>query len=307
MDWDAFQQDLEDAAIVFVHDEPHQGREEFASLRKLPALLRLGFPAVTHPKSWRKIDQWSTNHFEFAEVNFVTLEEVRQEPPGDLIAITDQFYEDEYPIFSLGQVLNAYTQVDDRLLVAGNDSDFEPAGARRPLAESPRIDETFPYRRIYQEFESRYEEAGLHFPLRGSRNLFLQDNAMLYELVTGDTLDTITEVFYSLPDAPFLPLWKSLTDIFTTDVPQGTRLLDHETQQGLSKWLRRRIECSYNEGQELASYLNHLSRRHEQLFNPYRRARKPEMTAARETIQDLAIDDPELEARYRRWLDGPSQ
>lgn len=307
MDWDAFQLDIADASIVFVHDEPIQDREQFSSLRKLPALRRLGFSAVTHPKSWRKLDQWSTNQFELEEVNFVTLEEVRRQQTNDLIAITDQFYEDEYPIFSLSQILNAYTQADHRLMVAGNDPDFEPAGARRPLAESPTIDENVPYRRIYEVFESRYEDAGLHFPLRGSRNLFLQDNALLYELVTGDALDTITDVFYRLPDGPYLPLWQSLTEIFTTDVPQGTRLLNQDQQKGLSKWLRRRVEVDYDESDEIASYLNHLSRRHEQLFNPYRRARKPGMAEARETIQELDIDDPGLEARYRRWLGGPSQ
>lgn len=302
MDWNAFQRNFEDASLVFVHDERTRRREKLCSLRKLPALLRLGFATTTHPKSWRKLDQWSTNQFEFEDPTFITLDEIPNQPDSDLVAITDQFYEDEYPIFSLGQVLNAYTLVDFRLVVAGDDPDFQPAGARRPLTESPVIDETFAYRTIFDALRAKYRQANLHFPLRGCRNVFLQDNAILYELVTGNTLDSPSDLFYRLADAPYLPIWHTITEIFTTNVSQGTRLLDQKSQKGLSKWLRRRVELGYDGGQEIASYLNHLSRRHEHLFNPYRRTRRPEMEQAREAVRDECIEDTQIEGRYRHWL-----
>lgn len=302
MDWNAFNQNFEDAALVFVYDERRSNQEKLCSLRKLPALLRLGFAITTHPKSWRKLDQWSTNQFEFENPTFITLDDLPDEPTSDLVAITDQYYEDEYPIFSLGRVLNAYTRVDHRLIVASDDADFEPAGGRRPLAESPTIDKTFDYRRIFDAFKTRYRHAGLHFPLQDSQNIYLQDNAIIYELVTGESLHSITDVFYRLPDAPYLPLWQTISEIFTMNVPQGTRLLDQNSQEGLAKWLRRRVELGYESGQEIASYLNHLARRHEQLFNPYRRTRRPEMREARERIEEVTIQDPTINTRYRNWL-----
>lgn len=302
MRWDALQRDLDGASMIFVYDDRDRDREKLCALRKLPACLRFGFDVTTYPKSWRKLDQWSTNEFEFTESEYRLLDDIPDRPTFDLVAITDQFYEDEYPIFSLTSVIDEYTTTDNRLLIAGDDEAFQPAGARRPLSESPTMDVAIDYRDLFAAFEDRYQSAGLRFPLRGSRNLFLQDNAMLYEIVTGHSLETVRDVFYALPDAPYLPLWEPLTDIFTTGTQQGTRLLDQDTQEGLAKWLRRRVELDYHEGLEIASHLNNLARRRERLFNPYRRLNRSELDAARDTAQSLEVSDTDLRARYQTWL-----
>lgn len=304
MDWDALQQAIADASLFFVHDERDRDREKLSALRKLPALARLGFERTTHPKSWRKLDQWSSNQFEFEGPPYILRDDIPEQPTFDLVAISEQYYENEYPVYTLGRVINQFTRTDQRLIIATDDTSFQPAGARRPLDESPVIDETFDYKTIFDAHADRYEKAGLSFPLRDTRNLFLQDNAILYELVTGKTLDTVHEVFHRLPDAPYIPIWDTITDIFTTDATQGTRLLDQETQEGLAKWLRRRIEFDYQTSQDIAADLNSLARRRERMFNPYRRRRQPEMEDARETAAELNIDNAVLQKRYMTWLRG---
>lgn len=302
MDWDAFQRTIADTNLFFVYDERDRDREKLCALRKLPALARLGFEKVTHPKSWRKLDQWSINQFEFEGPPYILRDDIPEQPTFDLVAISEQYYEDEYPVYTLGRVIKQFTRTDQRLIIATDDASFQPAGARRPLDESPVIDETFDYKTIFDAYATRYKKAGLSFPLRDTRNLFLQDNAIVYELVTGETLDTVHDVFHRLPDAPYLPIWNTMTNIFTTDATQGTRLLDQETQEGLAKWLRRRIEFDYQTGQNIAGDLNSLARRRERLFNPHRRHRRPKMEDARETAAELDIDDATLQSRYTTWL-----
>jgi hypothetical protein len=306
MNWAKLVRETDEPGVYFVYDElnRNEAREKLCALRKYPALLRLGFHRLTCPKSWQKIDQWSSDQFEFEAPEFVHMDDIAESPDRDLAAISDQYYEDKLPVFSLSQVVDRYTVSDARMVVGGDDRSFETAGAHRPLSEMEFVEEAYNYRDVYSAFENRYKGLGYHFPLDYCLNVYVQENALLYELVTDNSIRSTSDFFDILPEAPYLPVWTDFTQIFTAGVDHGTRLLDDTERTGLAKWLRRRIELNYHEGKETAAYLNDLARRRERLFDPVLRAELPEAAAAREYLAALERNDcPNfVQNRFRHWL-----
>lgn len=293
------------SGVYFVYDELNRdkNREKLCALRKYPALLRLGFEQMTCPKSWQKVDRWSRNQFEFEHPEFIHMDDISESPETDLAAISDQYYEERLPLFSLSQIIDRYTISDARIVVGGDNRNFKTSGAHRPLREMEFTKGDFAYRDVFEAFNDRYQSFGYEFPLDYCLNIFIQENALLYEVVTGDSVDTLTEFFKILPLAPYLPIWETLTEIFTTGVEQGTRLLGKSERSQLGKWLRRRIEMDYHQGVDTARYLNNLARRHERLFDPYYRREMQGMEEAQDYLE-TSVSDPEdpVAARFRNWL-----
>jgi len=65
-------------------------------------------------------------------------------------------------------------------------------------------------------------------PLRDTKNLFVQDNANLYELVEGDPIETTSELFDELTEAPYLPLYKTFSNIFARRNELGVSPLESD-------------------------------------------------------------------------------
>lgn len=303
MKWSKLHRKYSDADVYFVYDELNQDREKLCALRKLPALLRLGAAQTTYPKSWRKLDQWSTKQYEFETPPYVLLDDIPFEPNENLIAISDQYYEDNLPIYTLSRVMNRYVDSEAKLVIGSGNRDFEPHGAKRPLEESPFVGATHSYHDIYDAFFQRSKDVGYPYPLKYTKNVFVQENAALYVLVSGEDITTLEEFFYNLPDAPYLPIWKTFSQMFTQDRRKGALVLDGNLREGLRKWLRRRVEVEYTEADELSRNFNALARRQERLFDPAHRAKMQQMESAAQTLTTFPdkADDKYVE-RLKSWL-----
>ena len=303
MRWETLNRALQESGVYFVYDELNRSkkREKLCSLRKYPALLRLGWERMTCPKSWQKVDQWATNQFELDTPEFVHMDDVEIPPTRDLAAISDQYYEEKLPLFSLGSIINSYTRNSARLVVGAGSKDFQMSGTTRPLREMGFLEWELNYRRVFEAFETRYRDLGYRFPINHSLNVFVQENALLFEEVTGSRLSSLHDLFEVLPKAPYLPIWRTLSDIFMTDVQQGTRLLDEEQRIEFAKWLRRRMELDYHQGREIATYLNGLARRKEGLFDLHYRREMATMDDARLYLDALEVSNP-VEQRFSKLL-----
>lgn len=303
MRWENLNRALQGPGVYFVYDELNRSekREKLCALRKYPALLRLGWNRMTCPKSWQKVDQWSTNQFEFEAPEFFHMNEVEIPPERDLTAISDQYYEDKLPLFSLSSIINSYTRSSARMVVGAGSKNFQINGTNRPLREMGFLKEELNYRQVYEAFETRYEELGYRFPIKHSMNVFVQENALLFEEVTGKRVDSLLEFFEVLPETPYLPIWRTLSDIFTTSVQQGTRLLGEDQRIEFAKWLRRRVELDYHQGREIATYLNDLARREEWLFDPHYRREVAAMDDAQSYLDSLEVSNS-VERQMANWL-----
>jgi hypothetical protein len=139
-------------------------------------------------------------------------------------------------------------------------------------------------------------------PLTDTKNLFLQDNANLYEFVTGTSLETTEALFQELPDAPFLPLNRPLEDIFSRNDQYGTVPLDEDDMTGLQRWLRRRIELDRSSVDDIVQGLNQEVSEEGRTFDPSYTDRSPSVRQASQRGKEIDRDESTIHKRYRAWL-----
>ncbi len=299
MNWSKYDQSLRDADIVFIYDTQKKGNIE-GVLRGLPALLYSRFFDVTCPKKWLQIE-YSDRHTLY-EYSWHRLQDI-VEIDFNLAALTTQYYESNLAVFSLRTLINRYSNTDQRIFVVADRKSFELAGTVRPFREDPVVDRTFAYEDIYTAFADRYDEHGVSLPLQDTKNLFLQDNANMYKLATGETLQTTRQLMEVLPQAPYLPVVKGLSSIFASQTGIGSEPLGSvEEQEEFGKWLRRRIELDYNEALSIARTINEYASDYERIFDPSGRRRMPEMNMARTARQEIDPENNPVHERYHAWF-----
>ena len=298
--WAKFETELEKANFVFIYDDQQNGQIE-GILRGLPAISYAGITTVTCPKSWLQIDG-STRH-ELYEYEWSRLQDIRA-PDESIIAATTQYYEDNLAVYSIKTLINRFTSTDHTLCVIADEESFQPSGAVRPFREEPVVDCAWEYSDIYDAYQEHYENYDVQLPIAETKNLFVQDNANMYRLATGDTISSIEELVAVLPNAPYLPFVRGVSSIFSKDDGVGSEPLEsNEAIEDLGKWLRRRLELEYREGISIAKSLNDYATSHERLFDPAGRRQMPEMNCAREPRRELAETTNPIHERYHRWFD----
>lgn len=292
------QRKLSRRPIAFIHDRG--GDRGFKLLRSLPAIHYLGTDRFTFPKSWRQLQ--SPAQYDYLEYEYELLGETGP-PETNLCAITNQNYED-HTEFTISPLIAEYeqNQHDATLVVVGDREDFEPQGGQRPLAENEFVSDFPSYHAIFQWFEESYEDAGLSCPLGDTENLFMQDNANIYRMVTGEQLRHTQELFNVLPEAPYLPLYRGLASIFSRRSEPGSSPLDSfEAIEGLGKWLRRRIEWDRQLALSVAKELNEVVAQNGRVFDTVQPRRHPSADAARECVSERRSESP-IHARYAEWV-----
>ena len=299
-------QRLQEADVGFVHDETPE--QFWWLLRSMPALHYLGFETFTYPTSWRTLNtggpnQSYTNQFDYLDYQYRVLGEVEDYPDeiGDLVVITTEYYEAQTQ-YSVSDLINRYSARPETLVVVSNTKRFTPVGAQRPLYMEQFVEHLGPYQRVLSGFTKLYEEAGLEFPLVDSKNLFLQDNANVHELVTGERVTTMPELFTVLVDAPYLPLYEVFTDVFAREEEFGTTPLDEDDLTGLQRWLRRRGELDKPTADEIARTLNTAVLDDGSTFDPSYAARSPATAKGHEAARDIDKNESSIHKRYWHWL-----
>ncbi|WP_440764397.1 hypothetical protein [Natronorubrum sp. DTA7] len=299
MQWRKFDSLISDTEVVFISDPIKNGNVE-GLLRALPAVLYSGFDDVTCPKSWLQLEDPSRHRA--YEYNWHLLQDIER-PQFDLVAATTQYYENNLPVYSLQGLVNRYSVSDRQIVVIGDSENFELAGTVRPFREDPVVDRAMKYQEVYAAYEQQYEEHGMELPLKGTKNLFLHDNANLYELATGTTLSSVEGLIDVLPDAPYLPLLEGLSSVFASGSTYGSEPLESTAAiEAFGKWLRRRIELDYNEALSVARTINDYAIDHEQLFDEASRTQMPNINDARTARRELTPEENSIHERYNVWL-----
>lgn len=299
MQWRKFESLISENSVVFISDPVKNGNVE-GLLRALPAVLYSGFDDVTCPKSWLQLEDPSRHHA--YEYRWHLLQDVKR-PQFDLVAATTQYYEDKLPVYSLQGLVNGYSVSDKRIVVIGDSEDFELSGTVRPFREDPVVDRAMKYPEVYGAYERHYEDHGIELPLKETKNLFLHDNANLYELATGTSLASVEGLVDVLPEAPYLPILDGLSSIFASHSTYGSEPLEStEAIEAFGKWLRRRIELDYNEATSIARTINDYAIDHEQLFDEASRTRMPNINDARTARRELTPEENPIHERYDAWL-----
>lgn len=291
---------VRDAEVVFLYDPRENSR--WGLLRGLPAIYYLGVGDFTYPTSWCQFGR-GDRHVEL-DYDYHVVSNGLDIPDGnpDFGVVTNEHYEHETP-YTIKYLINRYTVADDTLFVLTDDREFEPQDAVRPLYQEPFVDSIGAYSSVYQAFESAYRDAGLKLPLADTKNLFVQDNAVLYRQVTGETLTDTVELFAVLPDEPYLPLWDAVSGVFARPDEFGSVPLDGENGlPDLVRWLRRRIEWDRETARDVAGSLNDAVVADGSTFDPAAARRDPSVREAHLAANDLDPERSPIDRRYANWL-----
>lgn len=296
---------LSDADVAIVHDDVPE--TYWWLLRSLPALNYIGFKTFTFPTLWRTLNTGSrfefySDQYDYLEYDYKVLGQIEQESfDNDLTVITNEYYESETQ-YSIDHLVSRYSSRPETLLIVTDSKRFTPRGGQRPLYQEQFVERVGSYDRLYQGFKSIYEEAGWQFPLIDTKNIYLQDNANLYEFVEATQLETAEELFEVLPETPYLPLYDVFSRIFAREDEYGSVPLDEDDVTGLQRWLRRRIEWERGTATDVAKRLNKSVSEEGRTFDPSYARRSPELRDARRSADNLDPNESSIHKRYRSWL-----
>lgn len=296
---------LRNADVAVMHDDVEE--TYWWLLRSLPAIDYLGFSAFTYPTSWRTLNtggqfQSYTQQYDYLDYEYKVLGQIEGEAyDSDLVVITNEYYESETQ-YSVDHLVSRYSSRPETLLVVTDSRRFTPHGGQRPLYQEQFVERIGSYQRLYDAYESVYKDAGWELPLLDTKNLFLHDNANLYEIVDGASLETTEELFAVLPDSPYLPLYRVFSEIFGREDEYGTVPLDEDDVTGLERWLRRRIEWDRGTAKDVAQKLNRAVGEEGRTFDPSYAARSPKVREAHQTSKQIDPNESSIHKRYHNWL-----
>ncbi|MFD1646886.1 hypothetical protein [Haloarchaeobius litoreus] len=291
---------VQDADIGYIYDQRENSR--WGMLRGLPAISYLGAQDFTYPTSWCQFDR-GTRVLEF-DYDYHVVSNALDIPDSnpEFGVVTNTHYEQETQ-YTIRYLIKRYTAADAVLWVVTDNREFEPQGAKRPLYQEPFVDVVGSYSDVYEVFEAAYADAGWELPLSDTKNLFVQDNALLYEFVTGDDISSTVDLFEKLPNEPYLPLFDAISAIFSRKNKPGTVPLDGESGlPQLVRWLRRRIEWDRETARTVAGELNERVVDSGRTFDHAAARRAPVVKTARARADELDVDASPIEQRYVTWL-----
>lgn len=297
MNYEYLQTQLDRANVAFIWDEDVDAA--WGRLRILPAIYYWGVTHFTLPKRWRKLS--STKQYDYLEYEYELLGnmDLGDEP---LCSITSQNYE-SHTEYTIQPLLTRYQSHESPLVVAAESRYFDPKGGQRELQEQPFVEKLGSYGRVYNAFKEHYRDVGFGCPLKGTANLYLQDNANIYELVSGKQLSSKTELFNRLPELPYLPLYKVFIEIFgRDDGPGSSPLPTYAHIEGLSRWLRRRVEWDRQAGLEQAKRLNRAVDKDESIFAHKTRMRCTNEFDIGTVTRRIDKSKSDVHRRYWGWL-----
>lgn len=281
---------------VFIYDS--SATRSHRQLRVLPAMSYLGYEVFTYPKSWSQLAGTETySLFEHAHTHIDNMDVL----DAPTCVITNQNYEEHTPN-TIAALRNIRRVDDGRLAICGDQKKFQIQGAKRPLRDQHNVI-TRSYQEIYDTFEEHYAEGGYTMPLSDTRNLFLQDNAILYQEVSGSTVDGSEGLFEAVNEAPYLPLYGSLCRVFNRDHSFGSSPLTAEEVTEFVKWLRRRIEWDNKTAERVTEMLNKQVLEDSNAFAHATRIDHTTTTDAREAKSRLESPSHSLERRLYSWLE----
>jgi hypothetical protein len=214
--------------------------------------------------------------------------------------ITNQAYE-KYTPDSIGELRALPREGDGRLAIFADEKSFQIQDAKRPLRDQHNVT-TRSYRGIYDAFRDHYNDAGYTMPLSDTMNLFVQDNAILYREVSADPVESASELFEALDEAPYLPLYGAMCRIFNRDQSFGASPLSAGEINAFAEWLRRRIGWDNKTALNVTESLNKRVLEDTNTFAHATRVNHPKNTDAKAVRDSLDPGSHSLQRRLHDWI-----
>lgn len=270
-------------------------------LRSLPALYSLGIDSFTFPTSWRQLFERGSQ-YDYLDYNYEVIGNMNLPDDAHLCVITNEYYERQTK-YSIEHLINRFTSRGGSLVVVTDSPEFQPVGGQRPLSQEQFTERVGDVTQLFEVFEEEYRKNGWDLPLVDTKNLFIQDNANLYELVKGDSLNRTEDLFEVLPREPYLPLYSVFSDIFARPEEYGSVPLNSDDHvPGLARWLRRRIEWDRQTALAVARQLNRAVSQDGKIFDPSYARRSPAVLNARNQATGLNGENNPIDEQYQNFL-----
>lgn len=301
----AIQKRLSTNDVAFLYDP--EGNVHFWKLRSLPALQYLGLGDFTYPTSWRQLKQtWEYEkggrQYDFPGSDYHVISNMDHPEDEDIGVVTTSYYEHQTQ-YSIKHLVNQYTVGEGTLVVVADHREFQPVGGTRPLYQEQFVERVGTYERLYEAIQEKYEDDGWQLPLHDTKNLFVQDNAILCEFVEDKRFNTAEELLNYLPEAPYLPMYETFCEIFCgADTQRSSPLANDDKVEALGGWLRRRIEWSRQDSIRVARELNRAVSREVSTFDPSYASRSPKRREAKNCAKELSPEMSDIDAKYHNWL-----
>ncbi|WP_435362363.1 hypothetical protein [Haloarchaeobius sp. DFWS5] len=320
MNWEQLKYWWTNSEVVYV-DEPLERRFGFGMLRSLPAVNRINLVVqqgnvnegadtsstglFTYPKQWRQLG--NVEQFGMEPHEWRLLDEI--EPASRPVGIfTNTWYEQKLP-YSIGQLVSKCRRSGRPVYVFADDREFQIDSATRPLREEHytfSVEGGYPV--VYDALKEYYQSQGIRFPLSDTRNIFLQDNAFLFnEIQSRKSVSSAQELFDVVSEAPYLPLYGSLIQIFNRNDSKGSDAIPSEELDAFRKWLMRRINWSSSISRDVAESLNERVLADANVFAAPTRVNHPTKIDVDEYLPKLTDGSSPLHYLYARWLNEGTQ
>jgi hypothetical protein len=306
MDWDDLRYWLKARDIITCFDAQSTGWG-YGLLRTLPAIdhvatVMIDAPQYTYPKQWRQLGDVA--QFGMFPHEWIRLQDISNvESPFGIL--TNEHYEQESP-YTISPAISKVRHVGQTVFLISDIEDFKLEMDSRPLADHGYVKDIGEYADLYTILNSHYTEHGYPHPLSDSRNLFLQDNAIIYNNIHDPASDisAVEDLFDRLPDAPYLPLYSAMTRIFNRDDSFGAVALPDTELVGFRKWLQWRIDRSQSECRDLAETINGRVLDENTVFTVESQIEHKTFNRAREFVASLDPGDNPIERKYVGWIQG---
>jgi hypothetical protein len=304
MDWEKLKFYASTKEVILYHDMV-ESRFGEGLLRGLPAIAHV-FESLscesrfTYPKTWRQLG--NTAQFGLYPHQWIRIQDLA-DIEWPMTFITNSHYEHDEP-YSIRAGVSKVRHSGNPAVIVSDDAQFRFQDDDRPLDDNGYAKALGEYDAVFDSVADQYEEAGYPLPLTDTKNLFLQDNAILFNRIADSdgSLNTTKGLFETLHTAPYLPLYTALTNIFNKDDRYGAVALPEDELDGFRKWLGHRIDRSKDETREIAEVLNESVLAEQTNFTTASQVNHPTLRQAETFLEDITPVSNPIERRYSRWL-----
>ena len=304
MEWEKLKYWASTREVVLFHDmkASQYGR---GLLRGLPAIAHL-FESLslqsrfTYPKQWRQLG--NTEQFDMYPQEWIRIQDLA-DIEWPMTFITNTHYEHNKP-YSIRSGVQKVRNSGNTAIIVSDDDEFKFQDDDRPVGDNGCAKALGAYEGLFNAVADHYDELGYTIPLSDTKNLFLQDNAILFNRVSpsGPTVTSTQELFEQLHTAPYLPLYTAFTTVFNRDDGYGAVALPEDELSEFRKWLGYRIDRSLNETREIAEFLNGRVLSDQTNFATASQINHPNLIQAKSFLESITPVSNVIDRRYSQWL-----
>lgn len=201
----------------------NQVSKNLGMLRALPLIKRLGYKRFTFVYKWHKLS--------FPLTPYEYVQAPKDISGNQLVCITSQRIETRsYSIKDILHIVRSQRIGNFNLVV--DRKDFVVRGWLRPLAALRHI--LYEYKNLSRDYQLKVFGKNFKPMLRETENVFFQEIAWIYHLITGKYVKKMEKLFVFDEETCLLPSWDILINLTRVKTTQFDRI-----KLGLSFWVEK--------------------------------------------------------------------